>query len=502
VDRSAFSEESGYAVRLRLKATGTRFVVLVCIGIASLLVTPGVRGDEISIHGVLEGLSFQEFNAIFGGSLLPRFLRGVRAANTRSVQAVNGVLPMAQPTRFTVKADTLLVIGCAWSDETAPLLTEALVKGLQSRRQLMALGWEPFGSFSHRTFVGPAEYTLFRRQAKAGETITIWPDTLRDPVIFEPGAWTEKVARLPAWKPGLHQIPPLHPATLAGGVPGSGVVMLTQDAARCEDHGRTGIFDRELFRQALLIAARDELQQPTRDQSLRELAGGVGNTPAGSAPFTLICSIEEPQTIRLTIARWKQPPADSTDPGDSWDVLRELTLPLNPPADLQRTVSIAESLSRSDFREVLSNAGFTGQADNWSDDAPVDPAISTLLESLHFVPVFDGIRRLHSEIKATGESPARLAALARGYALLGSLVEPFWLPARKAFQARALLYAERLLQRVPDHPDAVRVRAWCWAMFGHHALGGPTTRGRVPQAQDDSPQRAMSWRRHAAMERR
>ena len=48
------------------------------------------------------------------------------------------------------------------------------------------------------------------------------------------------------------------------------------------------------------------------------------------------------------------------------------------------------------------------------------------------------MRALHEAIRTGGESPARLAGLVRGYALLGLLTEHHWHPAHKAFKARAL----------------------------------------------------------------
>ena len=69
------------------------------------------------------------------------------------------------------------------------------------------------------------------------------------------------------------------------------------------------------------------------------------------------------------------------------------------------------------------------------------------LESLSMVETFAAVRRLHEAIRADGESPARLAALARAYAQLGMLTEFLWSPAHRVFKARALLYAERLKQR-------------------------------------------------------
>ena len=72
------------------------------------------------------------------------------------------------------------------------------------------------------------------------------------------------------------------------------------------------------------------------------------------------------------------------------------------------------------------------------------------LASLEFLEVLLAVRDLHRAIRADGESPARLGALARGYALLGVLSEYEWHPAHRALKARALLYAQRLVARDPN----------------------------------------------------
>ena len=59
-------------------------------------------------------------------------------------------------------------------------------------------------------------------------------------------------------------------------------------------------------------------------------------------------------------------------------------------------------------------------------------------------------------------------ALVRGYAQLGILSEFHWNAAHKAFKARALLYAQRLVARGPDRPWGLRHRAFALALVGRH----------------------------------
>ena len=99
------------------------------------------------------------------------------------------------------------------------------------------------------------------------------------------------------------------------------------------------------------------------------------------------------------------------------------------------------------------------------------PDVEKRLENLGIVEIFAAVRALHEAIRADGESPARLAALARAYAQLGVLTEYQWSPAHRVFKARALLYAERLDRAGPRSPaPALRSRAFVRALVGRHDL--------------------------------
>ncbi|WP_422928463.1 hypothetical protein [Singulisphaera sp. PoT] len=65
-----------------------------------------------------------------------------------------------------------------------------------------------------------------------------------------------------------------------------------------------------------------------------------------------------------------------------------------------------------------------------------------------------------------GSPHRKLGALARAYAQLGILSEYQWNPAHKAYKARALLYAQRCLAKVPESPEGLRSRAFALASVG------------------------------------
>jgi tetratricopeptide (TPR) repeat protein len=155
---------------------------------------------------------------------------------------------------------------------------------------------------------------------------------------------------------------------------------------------------------------------------------------------------------------------------------------------------LAESLARTEFPALLKRLGLTGRPNPAHDDAKVPAAVEERLGQLGLVEQFAAVRALHEAIRADGESPTRLAALARAYAQLGALTEYQWSPAHRVFKARALIYAERLLARSPRSPAALRSRAIVWALVGRHdqALADLDAADRLAKVTND-PTPAPSW---------
>ncbi len=85
-----------------------------------------------------------------------------------------------------------------------------------------------------------------------------------------------------------------------------------------------------------------------------------------------------------------------------------------------------------------------------------------------FTSQFQAVRELHEAIHSGGESPALLGGLVRGYANLGLLTEYLWHPEHKAFKARALLYAQRMVARDEHSAQARWHRAYALALIGLH----------------------------------
>ncbi len=158
--------------------------------------------------------------------------------------------------------------------------------------------------------------------------------------------------------------------------------------------------------------------------------------------------------------------------GAKAEVIQKHDLGTNPDAGqyTMELTAMAEALSRSEFPALLKQLGLKGAPNKVAAAAPVPPDVENRLEQLGFVDQVAALRALHEAIRTDGESPARLAALARAYAQLGVLSEYQWSPAHRAFKARALLYAERLVAHDPKSALALRSRAFVRALVGRHDL--------------------------------
>ena len=139
------------------------------------------------------------------------------------------------------------------------------------------------------------------------------------------------------------------------------------------------------------------------------------------------------------------------------------------PEDLANLTERAEELSRTELPGVLRKLGLDGKPNVTKSDGQVPAAIENRLSGLDFTEIFAAIKDLHTLIRSDGESPARVGGLVRGYALLGVLSEFQWHPAHKAYKARALLYAQRLVARSEQGPWGCWHRAFAHALVGLHA---------------------------------
>jgi tetratricopeptide (TPR) repeat protein len=216
-----------------------------------------------------------------------------------------------------------------------------------------------------------------------------------------------------------------------------------------------GIIARELVRQALLIAARDELRLATRDEVLGEpLTAG---RPSRPVEIGSVWRTDGPSKVVIRRGNPQSPEV----------ILEHIAGPVpNEVGILAMIAPIAETLSRTEFPKALKALGASGNPNQIVNDTVLPAKVEERLAGLSFVDHFAAIRDLHKAIRESGESPARLGALARGYAQLGVLSEFHWNPAHKVFKARAMLYAQRLVARDPGSAQALQNRALVRALVG------------------------------------
>jgi tetratricopeptide (TPR) repeat protein len=231
----------------------------------------------------------------------------------------------------------------------------------------------------------------------------------------------------------------------------------------------SGRLQRELFRQAVLIAARDGLGLSTRDQALREWR----EEPPASRTLVpkidgrlLMLQIQPPAIdARRTQGLPPDPQDENANPSNPsiWHVQ------LNKPEysqDIASTAKSMEKLSRSAFVKALEQAGFPGTANLEKLNAPAPDDAEARLAKLEALSQFAVLRETHQVIHADGESQQRLGALVRAYANLGQITRFHWSLENQVYFARALLYANRMVAASPNTSFALWHRAYALAFAG------------------------------------
>ncbi|HEY4263166.1 MAG TPA: tetratricopeptide repeat protein, partial [Schlesneria sp.] len=223
-----------------------------------------------------------------------------------------------------------------------------------------------------------------------------------------------------------------------------------------------GTLVREIARQALLVAAEQELGLITLDSSIGEVIP-VGDVVAGPFIVTSVATRNQIATdalplydFNVSITRfnptgaaflWTAPTMDSVD--SEW---------------IQPFVEHMEHLSRTDLVKALEKAGY----EKPKPSSVKAKAPTKIEDHFDFVTQFGLIQSLHVQLRIE-ETPELLGRLVRAYANIGSLTDYHWSPASKAFKARALIYAQRLVSKYDSTPFALAHRAYALALTGRHA---------------------------------
>ncbi|HWB53435.1 MAG TPA: hypothetical protein VG722_04555 [Tepidisphaeraceae bacterium] len=209
---------------------------------------------------------------------------------------------------------------------------------------------------------------------------------------------------------------------------------------------------RELFRQGILIAARDQLGLPTRDQTLRE------PFPKDAIPLDLQWLVKS-DSVEITL-------------GYSGKQIWHESIPYQAEGDDSRVYKVSavtsERLSRTTWPDLLTKVGFTGSSDKDAYSAAPPPQAEKDLREFDMVHQFAAVRLAHTAIHDTGSSPERLSILVQGYANLSRLTDTCWYLADDAFAARSILYAQRMVAEKPRSAFALWNRAYAYALAGCH----------------------------------
>src|SRR4051812_33815780 len=252
------------------------------------------------------------------------------------------------------------------------------------------------------------------------------------------------------------------------------------------DKDLTSRLNREIVRQALLVAARDGLGIQTCDETL-------GETPPEDAHVVQLMLIERCNRD----GKWHISLSNFAE-GQSTEAAKpvwEKTYECDPAATkiYADIIPRLEADSRGPLIEALKTAGLhaekhaptgapkeqsekkeqTGQIaqkdkKDQNEITPDEPAakVQQLLLVPDFVSQFGAVRAAHQAIQTSGETPEWLSVLSRGYANLASLTHHHWSSATEVFTARAWLYSQRMAAAKANDSFALANRAYAWALGG------------------------------------
>jgi tetratricopeptide (TPR) repeat protein len=225
---------------------------------------------------------------------------------------------------------------------------------------------------------------------------------------------------------------------------------------------------RELARQALLIAGRDELGLNTRDGVLREWEPDTNGIPPADALGLPVLQMDMHQKTQDAVVM--KIDLSTLGPNSTLLFSDDLSTPRENKSWVSIPLALAniEPLSRGKYLDQLKSLGFKGDIKS-KGDKDIPDGVDHLLYQTTLLAPYAALQQVHAAIRESGESPLRLSALVRGYANLGQLTRFQWSSIHKALTARSLLYAQRMVNLDPDSPFAYYNRAYAFALTGLHA---------------------------------
>ncbi|MEM9354150.1 MAG: hypothetical protein AAGA92_14165 [Planctomycetota bacterium] len=244
---------------------------------------------------------------------------------------------------------------------------------------------------------------------------------------------------------------------------------------------RTNLLGREILRQAVLIAARDELGVATYDQTL-------GEEPPDGVEVVRVYLREQANSrgtwrVRLYGTR---PKSERRDRKPFFD--QRYQFPMERDKIYAGLVPLMEEASRGELAKALEEGGLQKQEAVAPEGEAAAGRLEEALLEVDFIAQFGVVRAAH-ELAARKETAEALGLLARGYANLGLLTRHQFNAVGDAFTARSWLYAQRQMALHGDNAETRRVRAYAWALGGtlHHGLADLAESDRKNNPGSDPP---------------
>ena len=261
--------------------------------------------------------------------------------------------PASPELRYVAAKNGLLLLAASWTYDGDINADESWTPQCQTLIQLRHDGWIPIGTMDYLD--GDRHY-IFRRNVRTGEKIKV-QTRLKTPgfLLVVPDADLDRVMaveplvaedRRTLLEIGLAKPPD---EQTAAAVSGAVTLHSPEPDQRFGKYSRLGLLLREIVRQGVALAAREELGLSTCDYSLREVSPGRGNS--NEPPLDVIAISQPLNEILFGVFRRQN---------DRWEALCDDHIRF--PADnlYERVTAAIESQSRNEFVAALKRTGFEG----------------------------------------------------------------------------------------------------------------------------------------------
>jgi len=209
---------------------------------------------------------------------------------------------------------------------------------------------------------------------------------------------------------------------------------------------------REVIRQAFLVTAREEFHARTRDPLLRE-----PQPKDDHDTYSFQLNIDVPESGAATVSLQGVSRTPDVKPWND-------SIPFGDEIPVMTVLNRVAAWTQGPFKTALTEAKLEA-GDQEPAEIPEDLETPAPLE---FLSQIAALRTFHAALQTHPDSAHLLTAIAREYALLGSVTEVHWGLEHKVFKARSLLYADRAVKAAPEGVEAAWTRALARMLAGLH----------------------------------